>query len=62
MARQQSLTSLLTLMGAYREELEYTVVSNLINVTFSHLSFSLYFTFAFFICLHSSYLCFTDKF
>lgn len=32
MARQQSLTSLLTLMVAYREELEYTVLSNLITV------------------------------
>jgi len=35
MARQQSLTSLLTLMGAYREELEYIVLSNLINVIFT---------------------------
>ncbi|KAI9393365.1 hypothetical protein POPTR_006G224500v4 [Populus trichocarpa] len=33
MARQQSLTSLLTLMGAYREELEYIVLSNLINIS-----------------------------
>lgn len=38
MARQQSLTSLLTLMGAYREELEYTVLSNLIDVIFTSLS------------------------
>ena len=35
MARQQSLNSLLTLMGAYREELEYTVLFNLINVMFT---------------------------
>lgn len=35
MARQESLTALLTLMGAYREELEYTVLSNLITVSFS---------------------------
>lgn len=34
MACQQSLTSLLTLMGAYREELDYTVLSNLISVIF----------------------------
>ncbi|XWS72411.1 hypothetical protein CRYUN_Cryun02cG0037700 [Craigia yunnanensis] len=34
MARQLPLTSLLTLMGAYREELEYTVLSNLINITY----------------------------
>ncbi|GLT72771.1 hypothetical protein SLA2020_446750 [Shorea laevis] len=34
MARKQSLTSLLTLMAAYREELEYTVVSNLISISF----------------------------
>ncbi|XP_062159285.1 aminopeptidase M1-like isoform X2 [Alnus glutinosa] len=34
MARQQSLTSLLTLMGAYREELEYIVLSNLISISF----------------------------
>ncbi|OAY26889.1 aminopeptidase M1 isoform X1 [Manihot esculenta] len=34
MARHQSLTSLLTLMGAYREELEYTVLSNLINISY----------------------------
>lgn len=34
MARQQSLASLLTLMGAYREELEYTVLSHLITVLF----------------------------
>ncbi|KAI6679923.1 hypothetical protein NL676_033804 [Syzygium grande] len=31
-ARQQSLTSLLTLMAAYREELDYTVLSNLISI------------------------------
>lgn len=34
MARHQSLTSLLTLMGAYREELDYTVLSNLINISY----------------------------
>ncbi|KAG8657217.1 aminopeptidase M1 isoform X2 [Manihot esculenta] len=34
MARHQSLTSLLTLMGAYRKELEYTVVSNLITISY----------------------------
>ncbi|XP_021607282.1 aminopeptidase M1 isoform X2 [Manihot esculenta] len=34
MARHQSLTSLLTLMDAYREELEYTVLSNLINLSY----------------------------
>ncbi|KAM4121389.1 hypothetical protein ACB094_01G001800 [Castanea mollissima] len=34
MARQQSLNSLLTLMGAYREELEYTVLFNLINISY----------------------------
>ncbi|XP_030944374.1 aminopeptidase M1-like isoform X2 [Quercus lobata] len=33
MARQQSLNSLLTLMGAYRGELEYTVLFNLINIS-----------------------------
>ncbi|KAA8528872.1 hypothetical protein F0562_036227 [Nyssa sinensis] len=33
MACQQSLASLLTLMGAYREELDYTVLSNLISVS-----------------------------
>ncbi|XVF48712.1 hypothetical protein PTKIN_Ptkin03bG0211500 [Pterospermum kingtungense] len=33
MARQLPLASLLTLMGAYREELDYTVLSNLINIT-----------------------------
>ncbi|KAG6674301.1 hypothetical protein I3842_15G035000 [Carya illinoinensis] len=33
MARQQSLTSLLTLMGAYREELDYTVLNNLISIS-----------------------------
>lgn len=32
MARQQSFVSLLTLLGAYREELDYTVLSNLITV------------------------------
>lgn len=37
MAGQQSLTSLLTLMGAYREELDYTVLSNLITVIFFYL-------------------------
>ncbi|PON95981.1 Peptidase M1, alanine aminopeptidase/leukotriene A4 hydrolase [Trema orientale] len=34
MARQQSFVSLLTLMGAYREELDYTVLSNLITVSY----------------------------
>ncbi|KAE8100060.1 hypothetical protein FH972_017989 [Carpinus fangiana] len=34
MARQQSLTSLLILMGAYREEVEYTVLSNLISISY----------------------------
>ncbi|XP_044464976.1 aminopeptidase M1 [Mangifera indica] len=34
MARQLSLTSLLTLMGSYQEETEYTVVSNLINISY----------------------------
>lgn len=34
MACKQSLTSLLTLMGAFREELDYTVLSNLITVQF----------------------------
>lgn len=34
MARQQSFVSLLTLMGAYREEHEYTVLSNLITVSY----------------------------
>ncbi|THF95506.1 hypothetical protein TEA_025928 [Camellia sinensis var. sinensis] len=33
-ACQQPLASLLTLMGAYREELEYTVLSNLISISF----------------------------
>ncbi|KAK8697104.1 hypothetical protein V6N13_113262 [Hibiscus sabdariffa] len=33
MARQLPLTSLLTLMAAYRKELEYTVLSNLISIT-----------------------------
>ncbi|XWS70218.1 hypothetical protein CRYUN_Cryun03dG0029700 [Craigia yunnanensis] len=32
-ACQMSLTSLLTFMGAYREELEHTVLSNLIKIT-----------------------------
>ncbi|KAK2644944.1 hypothetical protein Ddye_020139 [Dipteronia dyeriana] len=34
MARQQSLTSLLTLMGSYREEVNYTVLSNLISISY----------------------------
>ncbi|KAL4618907.1 hypothetical protein ACB092_06G044900 [Castanea dentata] len=34
MAGQQSLTSLLTLMDAYKEELECTVLSNLINISY----------------------------
>ncbi|KAE8100057.1 hypothetical protein FH972_017986 [Carpinus fangiana] len=34
MARQQSLTSLLILMGAYKEEVEYTVLSNLITISY----------------------------
>uniref|UniRef100_A0A0A0L0S9 Aminopeptidase n=1 Tax=Cucumis sativus TaxID=3659 RepID=A0A0A0L0S9_CUCSA len=34
MACQQSVTSLLTLMGAYREELDYTVLSNLISICY----------------------------
>ncbi|KAL5559479.1 hypothetical protein UlMin_035690 [Ulmus minor] len=34
MARQQSFVSLLTLMGAYREETEYTVLSNVITVSY----------------------------
>lgn len=34
MARQQSLTSLLTLMSAYKEELDYTVLSNLITISY----------------------------
>ncbi|KAK4412654.1 Aminopeptidase M1 [Sesamum alatum] len=34
MACQQSLASLLALMGAYREELEYTVLSNLISIAY----------------------------
>ncbi|THG23735.1 hypothetical protein TEA_000968 [Camellia sinensis var. sinensis] len=34
MACQQPLASLLTLMGAYRKELEYTVLSNLISISF----------------------------
>lgn len=38
MARQQSLTSLLTLMGAYREEVEYTVLSNLITVIYASIT------------------------
>lgn len=32
MARQQSLASLLTLTSAYKKELDYTVLSNLIAV------------------------------
>ncbi|CAN1217313.1 Aminopeptidase M1 [Linum perenne] len=35
MARHQPLTSLLTLMGAYWEELEYTVLSNLITISYT---------------------------
>ncbi|XP_031371428.1 aminopeptidase M1-like isoform X2 [Punica granatum] len=34
MARQLPLSSLFTLMSAYREELEYTVLSNLISISF----------------------------
>ncbi|KAJ4709017.1 Aminopeptidase [Melia azedarach] len=34
MARQQSLTSLLTLMGSLREETDYTVLSNLISISY----------------------------
>ncbi|WCJ29383.1 aminopeptidase M1 [Euphorbia peplus] len=34
MARHQPLTSLLTLMGAYREEVDYTVLSNLISISY----------------------------
>ncbi|XP_047158930.1 aminopeptidase M1 [Vigna umbellata] len=33
MARQESLTSLINLMGSYREEVDYTVLSNLITIT-----------------------------
>ncbi|KAM7510796.1 hypothetical protein LguiB_009671 [Lonicera macranthoides] len=33
-ACEQSLTSLLTLMGAYKEELDYTVLSNLISLSY----------------------------
>ncbi|OMO66979.1 Peptidase M1, alanine aminopeptidase/leukotriene A4 hydrolase [Corchorus capsularis] len=33
MARQMSLASLLTFLGAYQEELEHTVLSNLIKIT-----------------------------
>ncbi|GMI84345.1 AMINOPEPTIDASE M1, aminopeptidase M1 [Hibiscus trionum] len=33
MARQMTLTSLLTFMAAYKEELEHTVLSNLIKIT-----------------------------
>lgn len=33
-ARKLSTTSLLTLMGAYREELDYTVLSNLISICY----------------------------
>lgn len=35
MARQLSFASLLTLLAAYREELDYTVLSNLISVSFT---------------------------
>ncbi|KAL9267254.1 Aminopeptidase M1-like protein [Drosera capensis] len=38
MAGQQPLTSLLTLMSAFKEELEYTNLSNLIAVMFSFIS------------------------
>lgn len=38
MACQQTLTSLLTLMASYREETEYTVLSNLITVIFIAMS------------------------
>ncbi|KAL5559485.1 hypothetical protein UlMin_035696 [Ulmus minor] len=34
MAQQQSLSSLLTLMTAYKEELDYTVLSNLITMSY----------------------------
>ncbi|KAL3655741.1 AP-1 complex subunit mu-1-like [Castilleja foliolosa] len=34
MACQQSLTSLLALMSAYREDLDYTILSHLITITF----------------------------
>ncbi|KAM7510802.1 hypothetical protein LguiB_009677 [Lonicera macranthoides] len=34
MACEQSMTSLLSLMGAYKEELDYTVLSNLINISY----------------------------
>ncbi|MED6192139.1 AP-1 complex subunit mu-1-like [Stylosanthes scabra] len=34
MARQESLTSLINLMGAYRGEVEYIVLSNLISVSY----------------------------
>ncbi|KAG6674294.1 hypothetical protein I3842_15G034900 [Carya illinoinensis] len=34
MARQQTLSSLLTLMGVYRGEPDYTVLSNLINISY----------------------------
>ncbi|XP_057432212.1 aminopeptidase M1 [Lotus japonicus] len=34
MACQESLTSLINLMGAYREEVDYTVLSNLISVSY----------------------------
>ncbi|KAL2346571.1 hypothetical protein Fmac_000571 [Flemingia macrophylla] len=33
MARQESLTSLINLMGSYREEVDYTVLSNLITIS-----------------------------
>ena len=35
MARQKSFTSFFTLLNAYKEELEYTVLSNLIKVMFN---------------------------
>lgn len=38
MACKQSLTSLLTLMGAFREELDYTVLSNLITISYKVVS------------------------
>ena len=33
MARQESLTSLINLMGSYREEVNYTVLSNLMTTS-----------------------------
>ncbi|XAR69944.1 Membrane alanyl aminopeptidase [Bertholletia excelsa] len=35
MARQQTLCSFLALMGAYKEELEYTVLSNMVNMSYT---------------------------